>query len=143
MVIITATITSVRTSKRLTKSEKKWLFAGLLVLHTAFIWSNSMVSAQDSGALSGGIVLFLRNIFDPNGRLDPELLHYIIRKLAHFSEFFLVYFRQKDDHTKDFPLFAAVKYTIFLLFFCQYQQFPVSLTAGLANSGAGGTFTLQ
>ena len=60
-----------------------------------------------------------------------------------FSEFFLVYFRQKDDHTKDFPLFAAVKYTIFLLFFCQYRQFPVSLTAGLANSGAGGTFTLQ
>lgn len=49
-----------------------------------------MVSAQDSGALSGGIVLFLRNIFDPNGRLDPELLHYIIRKLAHFSEFFLL-----------------------------------------------------
>ena len=85
--IITATITS-NMSKQLPKNRKKWLFFGLLILQTAFIFGNSMVSAQNSGALSGGIMLLLRKILDPSGRLDPELLHYVIRKLAHFSEFF-------------------------------------------------------
>lgn len=87
--IITATITS-NMSKQLPKNRKKWLLFVLLILQTALIFGNSMVSAQDSGALSGGIMLFLRKILDPSGRLDPELLHYIIRKLAHFSEFFLL-----------------------------------------------------
>ena len=87
--IMTAAITS-NMSKQLPKNQKKWLLFGLLILQTAFIFGNSMVSAQDSGALSGGIMLLLRKILDPSGRLDPELLHYVIRKLAHFSEFFLL-----------------------------------------------------
>ncbi len=70
------------------KSKRVIVFTVLIVALTAFIWSNSFMSREDSGALSGGIMLFLKNIVDPNGRIDPEFFHHIIRKAAHFTEFF-------------------------------------------------------
>ena len=65
----------------------KRLLNTLLVLNLALIWGNSLVSGEDSGALSGGVLAFL-------GRLLPVLMtetgHTLLRKAAHFSEFALL-----------------------------------------------------
>ena len=65
----------------------KRLLNTLLVLNLALIWGNSLVSGEDSGALSGGVLAFL-------GRFLPVLMtetgHTLLRKAAHFSEFALL-----------------------------------------------------
>ena len=72
------------------KNKKLWILCLLVLAQTAFIWCNSMASVEDSGAFSGGIMLFIKNFIDPGDRLDPEFFHHIIRKTAHFTEFFLL-----------------------------------------------------
>lgn len=63
------------------------VFAILSLLVLAFIFSNSLqtaeVSAQRSGSLSGGLKAF----FDPHNRLTLEQFDHYVRKAAHFSEF--------------------------------------------------------
>lgn len=75
---------------KLTKNRWILLFAALIVAQTAFIWFNSMASKESSGELSSGIMLFLKGLIDPENRIDAEFLHHIVRKTAHFSEFFLL-----------------------------------------------------
>ena len=66
---------------------KKRLLTTLMCLNLALIWGNSLVSGENSGALSGGVLAFL-------GRFAPVLMtemgHTLLRKAAHFSEFALL-----------------------------------------------------
>ena len=66
---------------------KKHLLTILICLNLALIWGNSMMTAVDSVAVSGGILELL-------GRFIPALLteagHTFLRKAAHFSEFALL-----------------------------------------------------
>ena len=62
----------------------------LFILQLVFIWGNSLLSREDSGGMSFGITAFLQRLFDPDGRLDPEVFHHYIRKAAHFTEFGLL-----------------------------------------------------
>ena len=66
---------------------KKHLLSILICLNLALIWGNSMMTAVDSVAVSGGILELL-------GRFIPALLteagHTFLRKAAHFSEFALL-----------------------------------------------------
>ena len=64
-----------------------WLLVAATV---TFIFSNSIASREESGATSHGISAFLQSILDPNQRIAPDLFHKIVRKLAHFTEFFLL-----------------------------------------------------
>ena len=61
--------------------------SGLLVgLMLAFIWGNSLLTGTDSGNMSGGILQWLNSFL----KLDlqrAEMLHHLIRKAAHFTEF--------------------------------------------------------
>jgi VanZ family protein len=59
----------------------------LTLLIVAFIWSNSCLSREESGAQSGRITAFLLGILDPNGRIPVENFHHFVRKMAHFTEF--------------------------------------------------------
>lgn len=68
----------VRTKKRLT------LCLALLVAILAFIWGNSALPSEESGALSGWVGEFLSK-FLPFLATEGGL--HFLRKLAHFSEF--------------------------------------------------------
>ena len=70
--------------------SKKTLFYVCSIISMAilcFIFSQSILSREESGALSAGIMAFLKPLLDPHNRLDADLFHFIIRKAAHFTEF--------------------------------------------------------
>ena len=69
----------IRTEKRM------WLCAVLLVLNVAFIWGNSLLPGEVSGAFSDWVKELLAKFLasDDLSSSDGGLL----RKLAHFSEF--------------------------------------------------------
>ncbi len=70
------------------KSNIKITVYGVLTaLFVLFIWSNSMQSGEESGALSLDIVNFIKPILDPHNKIDLDTFHFFVRKLAHFSEF--------------------------------------------------------
>ena len=68
-------------------TEKKKRICLLLIgANLAFIWGNSLMTGSDSGALSGGILAWI-NSFLNLGEEGAQLLHLLIRKGAHFTEF--------------------------------------------------------
>lgn len=58
----------------------------LLIANLAFIWGNSLIPGETSGDLSGGVLAWLNQFLglDESG---AEMLHLLIRKTAHFTEF--------------------------------------------------------
>ena len=66
-------------------SKRKGLFlpAGLICLALCFIWGNSMLSGEESGAVSGGMLTWMTENFPSMSWLPERLL----RKFGHFSEF--------------------------------------------------------
>ncbi len=89
-----------------------WLCA-IIVLLLAFIWGNSTLSGEESGAISSGLLKWLTTRF----HLLEDMPELVLRKLGHVSEFaalgfFLgLYFRnQQSYHRITMPLlmgFAA------------------------------------
>lgn len=67
-------------------TKKKTICTALLILNLAFIWGNSLVSGEDSGNLSGGILTWI-NSFLGLDETGAAMLHHLIRKAAHFTEF--------------------------------------------------------
>ncbi|VEU83162.1 VanZ family protein [Acholeplasma hippikon] len=56
-----------------------------------FIWINSILPGNDSANLSGGITEFIYHILNKlNIGISIDLLSLMIRKLAHFTEFFIL-----------------------------------------------------
>lgn len=71
----------------MTGTKKRKTICSLLIgLNLAFIWGNSLVNGADSGAFSGGIMVWI-NGFLGLGAAGAEILHLLIRKAAHFTEF--------------------------------------------------------
>lgn len=66
-----------------TKS-RQFICTALLILNVAFIWGNSMLNADVSGAFSEWVRSLLSPLFPPAGESSGG---YWIRKAAHFSEF--------------------------------------------------------
>lgn len=69
------------------KHKSVVLLAVLTALIIAFIWNNSCMSGEESGAQSGAVTRFLQSIFDPNGRIPEVSFHHCVRKTAHFVQF--------------------------------------------------------
>lgn len=67
----------------MTKRKKTYLLAALTLGVLCFIWGNSMLPGEESGAISGGLLAWLVRTF-PFLKWMPELL---LRKLGHFMEF--------------------------------------------------------
>lgn len=63
------------------------LFAVLSLLAACFIFSQSLLSGEESGGLSAKVMAFLRPILDPDGVIPEDVFHFVIRKAAHFTEF--------------------------------------------------------
>lgn len=66
------------------------LMSILTALMVAFIWGNSCLSREASGAQSGRVTAFLRSILDTDGSIPVETFHHFVRKMAHFAEFALL-----------------------------------------------------
>lgn len=58
-----------------------------LVLWLLFIWGNSLMPGEASSAESGFILQLLHPLIEILGIEDIELVHTVIRKGAHFSEY--------------------------------------------------------
>ena len=67
-------------------SRKRIISTVLIVLNLAFIWGNSLISGEDSGNMSGGILVWV-NSFLGLDEAGAAVLHHLIRKAAHFTEF--------------------------------------------------------
>ena len=63
------------------------LFGLMSVLVACFIFSQSMLSGEESGGMSSRVMAFIRPILDPNGVIPESVFHFVIRKAAHFTEF--------------------------------------------------------
>ena len=97
----------------MTKKSGKFLLAGLICLVLCFIWGNSMLSGEESGAISGGLLdWIITNL--PFLKWLPEL---ILRKFGHFSEFGLLGFLlawffllqgQRGIHGASMPLLCGM-----------------------------------
>ena len=66
--------------------HKKRICILLIGINLAFIWGNSLMTGSDSGALSGGILDWI-NSFLGLGEEGAQLLHLLLRKGVHFTEF--------------------------------------------------------
>ena len=88
------------------KHSKRRLYTVLVCLNLVLIWGNSLMTGDDSGSLSGGIVAWLGQFLP---FFTTELGHTILRKAAHFSEFcllgLLTSLRQKSG---DKPLYISL-----------------------------------
>ena len=68
-------------------SRKSKIFLGLAILATIFIFSNSLQNAELSDGDSSRVFSFVSALLSPIS--TPWLSHHLIRKIAHFTEFFL------------------------------------------------------
>lgn len=66
---------------------KKAVVNTLIVLNLVLIWGNSLLPGEESGALSGSVLVFLSEYLP---FLATEWGHTLLRKAAHFSEFALL-----------------------------------------------------
>ena len=69
------------------RNTKIALLACLVALNLAFIWGNSLMDGQTSSELSGGLLAWLKSFLE-----GLNIQEFVLRKLAHFSEFALLGF---------------------------------------------------
>lgn len=62
----------------------------LSIVWIIVIFSFSLQSGEESGELSGGIVAWIVGLFFPEDFTHIELVHFLVRKAAHFTEYFIL-----------------------------------------------------
>ena len=62
----------------------------ITILWGLVIFSFSLQSGDESGKLSGGIVAWVVGLFFPEDFAHIELVHFFVRKAAHFTEYFIL-----------------------------------------------------
>lgn len=65
----------------------RWLLVGGW---TCFIWSRSLFTGPESSGQSAAVVALLEPVMTATGITDVDLVTFAVRKLAHFSEYFLL-----------------------------------------------------
>lgn len=66
----------------------KWTI--LSIAWIMIIFSFSLQNGDESGKLSGGIVAWVVDLLFPEDFAHVELVHFLIRKAAHFTEYFIL-----------------------------------------------------
>lgn len=72
------------------RNKKFIIYMCLTVIWILVIFSFSMQSGEESKQTSGGIVSMLVEILFPQGFDHVELLEYFVRRMAHFTEYFIL-----------------------------------------------------
>ncbi len=89
--------------------RKRYLYWLIVFLYILFIFSNSFQTGEASGNMSAILTVFINRII----KIDFDNLHHIIRKLAHFIEYFILAILVIFANNKA-PLFNNKFTTIFL-----------------------------
>ena len=66
------------------------IYGALALAVLLFIFSNSLRNGEESMNQSSFFVTIFQAIFDPNKNMPLDDVTYIVRKLAHFTEFFIL-----------------------------------------------------
>ena len=75
---------------QLKQNPKLAKFTLLSIVWILVIFSFSLQNGEESGALSGGIVAWIVGLFFPEDFTHIELVHFLVRKAAHFTEYFIL-----------------------------------------------------
>lgn len=75
---------------KLKKNHKLSVLILLTICWIAVIFSFSLQTGDESGKLSGGIVAWIVGLFFPEDFAHIELVHFLVRKAAHFTEYFIL-----------------------------------------------------
>ena len=67
-----------------------WVSLAAVVLVLCFIYGNSLQNGEESMQTSDAVVEVVKPIVDPKDQIEDETFSNIVRKLAHFTEFFLL-----------------------------------------------------
>ena len=67
-----------------------WVSLAAVVLVLCFIYGNSLQNGEESMQTSDAVVEVVKPIVDPKDQIEDETFSTIVRKLAHFTEFFLL-----------------------------------------------------
>lgn len=67
--------------------SRRWPWVVAVVLWTAFVWGHSLMSGPESTAESNFVMQLVRPLFLAVGVTQPDLMTFVIRKAAHFSEY--------------------------------------------------------
>lgn len=67
------------------RHSRAWAVA--LALWVGFIWCHSLIQGPESALESGRVVALLRPVFEAVGILDVDVMTFVVRKCAHFSEY--------------------------------------------------------
>jgi VanZ family protein len=73
-----------------TRLPPRWGWAVFLFVWLMFIWGHSFVVGPDSSMESGRFVELLTPLFHAAGVFDTETMMFVVRKFAHFSEYFIL-----------------------------------------------------
>ncbi|MBO7085711.1 MAG: VanZ family protein [Bacilli bacterium] len=99
--------------------KKKIIYLIMAIIWVGFIFGNSLLNGATSGSLSGGITEKIYNLLvNMHINIRIETLHTIIRKLAHFSEYFLlgiIIFLNVYQYLKEPKYFISFSIVICLL----------------------------
>ena len=90
----------------------------LIIITLIFIWTNSIQNGTESNAQSDRIVTRLKPIIDPKNKIDIDDLSFVIRKAAHFCEYFLVLMSAVIDETIQLYHERTSSVTDIILDFC-------------------------
>ena len=115
--------------------KRKYLW-GLVILYLMFIFGNSLQTGEVSGSLSRRIAEAVVQLFKSFKIVvsDFDLLHLMIRKLVHFTEFLVLGFLVQWVNSRQ-PLMADKKHVFFLFllagFTDEFLQLFVDGRAGM------------
>ena len=62
----------------------------LMLAVLCFIFGNSLLDGEASNEHSGRLMEILKPLLDPHDRIPQKDFHVFVRKMAHFTEFFLL-----------------------------------------------------
>ena len=71
------------------KKHFNWILLGAALLWLVVIWGNSSYPREQSAAKSG-VVVELLSLFLDKMNVPSEMRQFVVRKAAHFSEFFIL-----------------------------------------------------
>lgn len=72
-------------------NRRRVIYWIVLFAFTAWIWSNSMATGEESGSLSAAIAEWVHGVLMKAGwHTDLDTLHFVIRKTAHFTEYLVL-----------------------------------------------------
>ena len=70
--------------------RRAWIWTVLLVGWIAFIWAHSLIAGEQSDETSLAFVELLKSVFNFFGVTETSVQNHIIRKCAHFAEYFVL-----------------------------------------------------